>query len=83
MGYEKTNWTNQETPINEENLNNLETQYEEAVKTAEEMDEDLESNFNSQLNFIRADGTKAMRVEVRTSDPESPVEGQIWFRSDL
>lgn len=31
----------------------------------------------------RADSTTALVAEVRTSDPASPVNGQIWFRSDL
>jgi len=32
---------------------------------------------------IRTDNEVALAVEVRTSDPVSPVEGQIWLRSDL
>jgi phage-related tail fiber protein len=32
---------------------------------------------------LRSDGTKALVAEVRTTDPISPVIGQIWFRSDL
>jgi len=31
----------------------------------------------------RTDNTKAFILEVRTSDPASPVPGQMWFRSDL
>lgn len=31
----------------------------------------------------RADASEALRVEVRTSDPDSPQLGRIWLRSDL
>ncbi len=31
----------------------------------------------------RADSTTALVIETRTSDPGSPVEGQIWLRTDL
>ncbi|MEK3912227.1 hypothetical protein [Paenibacillus sp. FSL H7-0331] len=35
------------------------------------------------VDVIRADATKVSVMEVRTSDPVSPVVGQHWFRSDL
>ncbi|MFD0679951.1 MULTISPECIES: hypothetical protein [unclassified Paenibacillus] len=35
------------------------------------------------VDAVRTDNTKPLVVEVRTSDPVSPVVGQEWLRSDL
>lgn len=37
----------------------------------------------SDVDALRSDNTKPLVAEVRTSDPSSPVLGQIWLRSDL
>lgn len=88
MAYEKTNWQNETTPINEENLNNLERQYEEAVKRAGELDQELEQQLidlmESIRDSIRMDNTRPFRVEVRTDDPpeEERFEGREWINTN-
>lgn len=37
----------------------------------------------AEIDAIRSDNTKALIVEVRTSDPVSPELGRMWIRSDL
>ena len=32
---------------------------------------------------VRSDSATALVLEIRTSDPGSPVTGQIWLRTDL
>ncbi|MGF9913750.1 hypothetical protein ABEX47_03445 [Paenibacillus ehimensis] len=35
------------------------------------------------MDGIRADRTKPLVIEVRTSDPVNPEIGRMWLRSDL
>ena len=35
------------------------------------------------VRFLGGGGTPPVYLEVRTSDPESPLEGEMWARSDL
>jgi len=41
------------------------------------------NEINTKVNDIRADHTKAIRLENRTNDPASPAVGRIWFRTDI
>jgi len=56
----------------------IEDYLEELVNSSEEsllgLKTDLDFQKQQALNFV---------IEVRTSDPESPIDGQMWFRSDL
>lgn len=45
--------------------------------------EDATTIAQTEAANIKKDGTKALVVEVRTSDPASPAIGQMWLRSDL
>ncbi len=65
MAYTKTNWQIG-TERSLANLNNIETQYDEAVAEG--------------LN-IRKDDTKELRVEVAVAAPASPATGRIYFNS--
>lgn len=37
----------------------------------------------AQADASRADNSKTIRIEARTSDPASPSNGEIWLRTDL
>lgn len=67
--YTKTNWLEDgSTPINETRLNNLETQYDEAI---------------AQAAVVRADSTKELRAEVvATLTGETPTAGRMVLNSD-
>lgn len=69
MAYTKTAWLEDgSTPINETRLNNLETQYDEAI---------------AQAAVIRADSTKELRAEVvATLTGETPTAGRLLLNSD-
>ena len=65
MAYTKTTWS-ETTPRSLANLNNLETQYDEAVADAV---------------ALRADNTEELRVQVAASAPAGGVAGQLYFNS--
>ena len=66
ISYSKTNWLEDgSTPINATRLNNLETQYDEAI---------------AQAAVVRADSTKEIRAEVvATLTGETPTAGRLMF----
>jgi hypothetical protein len=67
MAYTKNTWT-EGLAITHTRLNNLETQYDEAVAEG--------------IN-IRKDSTKEIRVQVGTSLPGSPAAGMMFFHTEL
>lgn len=65
MAYTKTNWV-ETTPRSLANLNNMETQYDEAIAQGES---------------LREDNTKALRAQVSATVLASGVAGQLYFNS--
>jgi len=65
MAYTKNTWT-EALAITHDRLNNLETQYDEAVAEGEN---------------LRKDSSKELRLHVAASHPGSPVTGQIYFNT--
>lgn len=69
--------TTEGTELSTTNMNNLETQYEEA-------DADLTTHKNDNTAHGGGDfSDRTLIIENRTSDPASPADGQIWIRTDL
>ncbi|WP_036687675.1 hypothetical protein [Paenibacillus tyrfis] len=67
----KTDWKYDEV-VTEDDMNRI----EKGVMDAHE-------ELQGVKDGIRADKTKPLVVEVRTSDPDSPAMGRMWIRSDL
>lgn len=95
MAYIKTTWVEGSAPgISAENLNHLETQYDEAKADLDAHKSDyanphqvtkaqvgLGNVENLSAEEVRTASAYKLRAEVKSSAPSSPANGDIWYDS--
>jgi hypothetical protein len=55
----------------------------DALSSVNNADIMLKSTYDTDDNDVIEIADQAKRAEVRTNDPSSPADGQMWIRSDL
>ena len=73
----KTNWATSDTP-GPADLNRIEGNIADIHDSHV-----LDTTIHDTKANIRSASTVILVVECRTSDPPSPVSGQLWLRTDL